>query len=242
MQLQIKVNDQGVNRGRQVQVLRLRLGHRQQQPGHRVAQGTDPRRRTPDQEHPDRRGTQPPAGQDPLLGARRGCHPRGHQRLQDQERPEPAPGRRQQRLTTNRRPRPRSQATAPQAENQAENQARGHANKTAPRAVLHLGWGDGTGLRPIPAKGFKPSPRTRPLGQTGRPGRPSARPSIAGAAMTASTTQTDQAADHAGDHHREGRQGDPPDRRRAAAGRRQGPPARGRQGRRGARASTTSST
>ncbi len=39
------------------------------------------------QEHRDRRGAEPPAGQDPLLGPRRGCDPHRHQRLPPQERP-----------------------------------------------------------------------------------------------------------------------------------------------------------
>ena len=42
MKLQIKVNlDDRRHRGRQVQDLRLRLRHRQLEPGHRVAQGQD---------------------------------------------------------------------------------------------------------------------------------------------------------------------------------------------------------
>ena len=52
MKLQIKVNPAtGHDRGRQVQDVRLRLGHRVQQPGHRVAQGQDDRRGDGDQEH-----------------------------------------------------------------------------------------------------------------------------------------------------------------------------------------------
>ena len=45
MKLQIQVNpDTGRDRGREVQDVRLRLGHRVQQPRHRVAQGQDRRR------------------------------------------------------------------------------------------------------------------------------------------------------------------------------------------------------
>ena len=43
MKLQIKVNDDGHHRGRQVQDLRLRLGHRVVVARHRVGQGHDPR-------------------------------------------------------------------------------------------------------------------------------------------------------------------------------------------------------
>ena len=68
MKLQIKVNPAtGVIEDAQVQDLRLRQRHRLQQPGHRVAQGQDHRRGDGDQEHRDRRGAGPAAGEGPLL-------------------------------------------------------------------------------------------------------------------------------------------------------------------------------
>ena len=74
MKLQLKISDDGDHRGRQVQDLRLRLGHRLVVAGHRVGQGQDHRPGDGDQEHPDRRGAEPAAGEDPLLGAGRGRH------------------------------------------------------------------------------------------------------------------------------------------------------------------------
>ena len=73
MKLQIKVNPRDrPDRGRQVQDLRLRLGHRVELARHRVGQGQDARRGADDQEHADRRGTGAAAGEDPLLDPGRG--------------------------------------------------------------------------------------------------------------------------------------------------------------------------
>src|SRR5262249_4622880 len=66
-------------------VLRVRLRHRFIVFGHRVAQGQDAGRGSLDQEHPDRRGAEPSAGQDPLLGAGGGCDPERYRGLQSQE-------------------------------------------------------------------------------------------------------------------------------------------------------------
>ena len=60
------------HRGRQVQDLRLRLGHRFVLAGDGVGQGHDGRQGDGAQELADRRGAQPAAGEDPLLGAGRG--------------------------------------------------------------------------------------------------------------------------------------------------------------------------
>ena len=84
MQLQIKVNRDGRHRGRQVQDLRLRLGHRVVVARDRVGQGQDARRGADDQEHADRRGAEPAAGEDSLLGARRGRDQGRHRRLPEE--------------------------------------------------------------------------------------------------------------------------------------------------------------
>jgi hypothetical protein len=81
MRLQIKVGDDGRHRGRQVQDLRLRLGDRVLVARDRVAQGQDGGRGRDDQEQHDRRGAPPAAGEDPLLGARRGRDQERHRRL-----------------------------------------------------------------------------------------------------------------------------------------------------------------
>jgi NifU-like N terminal domain len=74
MRLQIRVN------------LRLRLGHRLQLPRHRVGQGQDCRRGPHHHQHRHRQRARPAASKNPLLGSRRGRHPRRHWRLEDQER------------------------------------------------------------------------------------------------------------------------------------------------------------
>ena len=84
MKLQIKVNKDGHHRGRQVQDLRLRLGHRVVLARHRVGEGQDARRGRDHQEHADRRGARAPAGEDPLLDPRRGRHQGGHRRLPEE--------------------------------------------------------------------------------------------------------------------------------------------------------------
>ncbi len=86
MKLQIKINDAGDHRGREVQDLRLRLGDRVVVAGDRVGQGHDDRSGDGDQEHPDRRGAEPAAGEDSLLGAGRGRHQGRHRRLQGEAR------------------------------------------------------------------------------------------------------------------------------------------------------------
>src|SRR6185295_5908421 len=53
-------------------------------PGDRVGQGDDDRSGDGDQEHPDRRGAEPPAGEDPLLGSGRGRDQERDRRLQGQ--------------------------------------------------------------------------------------------------------------------------------------------------------------
>src|SRR5258706_6239121 len=60
------------HRGRALQDLRLRLGHRLVVPGDRVGQGQDARRGRQHQEHADRAGAFAAAGQDPLLDPGRG--------------------------------------------------------------------------------------------------------------------------------------------------------------------------
>ena len=55
MKLQIKVGNDGRHRGRALQDLRLRLGHRLELARHRVGEGQDPRPGGDDQEHADRR-------------------------------------------------------------------------------------------------------------------------------------------------------------------------------------------
>ena len=85
MRLQIKVNDAGRHRGREVQDVRLRLGDRVVVARHRVGQGHDASTRPmDDQEHPDRRGAEPAAGEDPLLGPGRGRHQERHRRLPEE--------------------------------------------------------------------------------------------------------------------------------------------------------------
>jgi iron-sulfur cluster assembly accessory protein len=94
MQLQIQVdqNSPAKIEGRQVQDLRLRLRDRVQLPRHRVAQGQDRSTRPiGDQEHRDRRGTLPPARQDPLLRARRRRNPARRSTTTREERPRPRP-------------------------------------------------------------------------------------------------------------------------------------------------------
>ena len=91
MKLQIKVGAGRRDRGREVQDLRLRLGHRvvsslvtEWVKGKTLDQATG------DQEHPDRRGTGAAAGQDPLLDPGRRRDQGGRQRL---PRPSTAPNR-----------------------------------------------------------------------------------------------------------------------------------------------------
>jgi hypothetical protein len=85
-----------------------------QLPRHRVDQGQDRRRSAGDQEHRHRRGALPPAGQDPLLGARRGRDPLGDRGLQEEE-------RRQLRRSLGYHARPNSPAvTSPAVTSQQE--------------------------------------------------------------------------------------------------------------------------
>ena len=85
MKLQVKVNPEtGRHRRRQVQDVRLRLGDRQLEPGHRVAEGQDGRSGARDQEHRHRRRAVAAAGEDPLLGAGRGRDQGGDRRLQEE--------------------------------------------------------------------------------------------------------------------------------------------------------------
>ena len=70
------------HRRREVQDVRVRVGHRELEPGHRVAEGQDARPGARDQEHRHRAGAEPAAGEDPLLGAGRGRHQGGDRRLQ----------------------------------------------------------------------------------------------------------------------------------------------------------------
>ncbi len=72
MKLQIKVDRPRPHRGREVQDLRLRLGHRVELARDRVGQGQDARRGRDDQQHADRRGAGAAAGEDPLLDPGRG--------------------------------------------------------------------------------------------------------------------------------------------------------------------------
>src|ERR1700737_3903608 len=81
---------------REGQDVRVRVGHRELEPGDRVAQGQDRRRGARHQEHRHRQRAEPAAGQDPLFGPCRGRDQGGDQRLQeeagDQERDGSAEG------------------------------------------------------------------------------------------------------------------------------------------------------
>ena len=72
MKLQLKISDDGVIEDAQLQDLRLRQRDRQLELRDRAGEGQDGRRGDDDQEHADRRGAVAAAGEDPLLGARRG--------------------------------------------------------------------------------------------------------------------------------------------------------------------------
>ena len=85
MKLQVKVNpDDGRHRRREVQDVRVRLGDCQLQPRDRVAEGQDGRPGARDQEHRHRQRAVAAAGEDPLLGARRGRDQGGDCRLQEE--------------------------------------------------------------------------------------------------------------------------------------------------------------
>ena len=92
MKLQIRVNPEtGVIEDAKFKTFGCGSRHRVQQPGDRVAQGQDDRRGDGDQEHRDRRGAGPAAGEGPLLGARRGRDQGGDQEYQEkQDAAEPA--------------------------------------------------------------------------------------------------------------------------------------------------------
>jgi len=88
------------HRGRQVQDLRLRLGHRLQLPRHRVGQGKTVAEPSPSPTPTSSRSS-PSAGQDPLLRPRRRRH-RAASRLEEEE----PRHRGSQRSRRNRRRRP----------------------------------------------------------------------------------------------------------------------------------------
>ena len=86
MRLQLKITRRGHHPGRQVQDLRLRLGHRLQLAGHRVGEGQDGGRGDDDHQQGRGQGAVAAAGEDPLLGARRGRDQGGDRGLQEEAR------------------------------------------------------------------------------------------------------------------------------------------------------------
>ena len=82
MKLQIKVGAGRRHRGREVQDVWLRLGHRVVVARHRVGEGQDARPGDDDPQHADRRGARAAAGEDPLLDPGRGRDQGGRRRLQ----------------------------------------------------------------------------------------------------------------------------------------------------------------
>ena len=85
MKLQIKVNPTHQrHRRRQVQDLRLRLGHCVVFARHRVGEGQDGRRGARDQEHGDREGAVAASGEDSLLGAGGRCDSGRDRRLEEE--------------------------------------------------------------------------------------------------------------------------------------------------------------
>src|SRR5262245_2874691 len=74
----------GRHRRCEVQDVRLRVGDRQLEPGHRVAEGQDSRSGPRHQEHGHRRRAEPAAGEDSLFGAGRGRDQGRDCRLQEE--------------------------------------------------------------------------------------------------------------------------------------------------------------
>ena len=84
MKLQLKISDDGHHRGREVQDVRLRLGDRSSSLATEWLKGKTVDEANAIKNTRHRQGAQPAAGEDPLLGPRRGRDQGGDRRLQEE--------------------------------------------------------------------------------------------------------------------------------------------------------------
>ena len=87
MKLQLKINDAGVIEDAKFKTFGCGSAIASSSLATEWVKGKTIDQAMDDQEHPDRRGAEPAAGEDPLLGAGRGRHQGGDRRLQGQAAP-----------------------------------------------------------------------------------------------------------------------------------------------------------